>query len=78
MPWATVEAWKGRGVSARIRRGEWEGAPGGGEGAAERWGRMYFAGFVLRDFVLGVLLAVFAFAVGAPGFGDVDLDAGSC
>jgi len=39
---------------------------------------MYFAGFVLRDFVLGVLLAVFAFAVGAPGFGDVDLDAGSC
>jgi len=40
-------------------------------------GERYFAGFVLGDFMLGVLLAVFAFAVGAPGFGYVDLGAGS-
>lgn len=46
----------------------------GGRGDAGR----YFAGFVLGDFVLGVLSAVFAFAVGAAGFGDVDLDAGCC
>lgn len=31
------------------------------------------AGFVLRDFVLGVLLAVLAFAVGAAGLWNVDL-----
>lgn len=31
------------------------------------------AGFVLGDFVLGVLFAVFAFAVGAAGFGYVHL-----
>jgi len=48
---------------------------GGKEG---RLGMMYFAGFVLCDFVLSVLLAVFAFAVGAAGLGYVDLDAGSC
>jgi hypothetical protein len=34
----------------------------------------YFAGFVLCDLVLGVLLAVFALAVGAAGFGYVDLN----
>jgi hypothetical protein len=33
----------------------------------------YLAGFVLCDFVLGVLLALFALAVGATGFWDVDL-----
>jgi len=32
-----------------------------------------FAGFVLGDFVLGVLLAVLALAVGAAGFRYVDL-----
>lgn len=36
-------------------------------------GRTHFAGFVLRDFVLCVLLAVFAFAVGPAGFGYIDL-----
>ena len=36
----------------------------------------YFAGFVLCDFVLGVLFALFALAVGAAGFGDVDLGFG--
>lgn len=45
---------------------------------AGRWGEMYFAGFVLCDFVLGMLLAVLAFAVRAAGFGYVDLDAESC
>lgn len=32
----------------------------------------HLAGFVLCDFMLGVLLAVFALAVGAARFGDVD------
>ena len=32
----------------------------------------YLAGFVLGDFVLRVLFALFAFAVGAAGFGDLD------
>lgn len=31
------------------------------------------AGFVLRDLVLGVLLAVFAFAVGPAGLWNIDL-----
>jgi hypothetical protein len=31
------------------------------------------AGFVLCDFMLGVFFAVFAFAVGAAGFRNVDL-----
>lgn len=31
------------------------------------------AGFVLRDLVLGVLLAVLAFTVGAAGLWNVDL-----
>lgn len=31
------------------------------------------AGFVLCDLMLGVFFAVFAFAVGAAGFWDVDL-----
>ena len=35
--------------------------------------RAYLARFVLCDFVLGVLLAVLAFAVGAAGFRYVDL-----
>ena len=34
----------------------------------------YLAGFVLCDLVLGVFLAFFALAVGATGFGDVDLE----
>lgn len=34
---------------------------------------MYLAGFVLGDFVLGVLLALFALAIGATGLWDVDL-----
>ena len=34
----------------------------------------HFAGLVLRDFVLRVAVAVFAAAVGPPGFGDVDLN----
>jgi len=33
----------------------------------------YLAGLVLCDFVLGVLLAFFAFAVGPSGFWDIDL-----
>jgi hypothetical protein len=33
----------------------------------------YLAGFVLGDFVLSVLFAGFALAVGAAGLGDVDL-----
>ena len=33
-----------------------------------------FAGFILSDFVLSVLFAGLAFAVGAAGFGDVDLE----
>lgn len=61
----------GRGGGGRGQEGgSWKRRPVGG-------GR-YFAGFVLSDFVLGVFLAVFAFAVGAPGFGYVDLGAGSC
>jgi hypothetical protein len=56
-----------------------EGDRRGAVGREGRWGGgRYFAGFVLSDFVLGVFLAVFAFAVGAPGFGYVDLGAGSC
>ena len=50
-----------------------EGRGGGGEGGREE---AYFAGFILCDFVLGVFLAVFALAVGAAGFGDVDLGRG--
>lgn len=41
-------------------------------GGGRKWGTD-LAGFVLCDFVLGVFLAVFAFAVGTAGFGDVDL-----
>ena len=33
----------------------------------------YLAGFILRDLMLGVLLAVLTLAVGATGFWDVDL-----
>ena len=33
----------------------------------------HFAGFVLCDFVLGMLLAIFALAVGAAGFRNVHL-----
>ncbi len=35
---------------------------------------MYFAGFVLSDFVVGVLLAVLALAVGAASLGNVHLN----
>jgi len=38
----------------------------------------YFAGFVLRNFVLGVLLASFALAVGATSLGNVDLYIAVC
>lgn len=34
---------------------------------------MYFAGFVLRDLVVGVLFAVLALAIGAASLGDVHL-----
>ena len=34
----------------------------------------YLAGFVLCDFVLGVFLALFAFAVGAAGFWNLEYD----
>lgn len=33
----------------------------------------HFSGFVLRDFVLGVFLAVFALAVCSSGLGNVNL-----
>ena len=39
-----------------------------------RGGEMYFAGFVLRDLVVGVLLAVLALAVGTASLGDVHLE----
>ena len=42
-----------------------------GGGGGER-GKAYLAGFVLCDFVLGVLFALFAFAIGAARFGDLD------
>lgn len=48
------------------------GRYGGGEEV--QGGASHLAGFVLGDFVLGVFSAVFAAAVGAAGFGDVDLD----
>ena len=51
----------------RTEVGGWEG----------KWGR-YLAGFVLCDFVLRMFLAVFALAVGAAGFGYVDLDERVC
>ena len=38
------------------------------------WKRAYLAGLVLCDLVLGVLLAVFALAVGAAGLWNVDLN----
>lgn len=50
------------GFCREIRKGR------GGEGR-----RIYLAGFVLCDFVLGMLFTFFAFAVGAAGFGNVDL-----
>ena len=31
----------------------------------------YLAGFILRDFMLSVLFALFALAVGAAGFGNL-------
>ena len=34
-------------------------------------GGEYLAGFILGYFVLGVFFALFAFAVGAAGFGDL-------
>ena len=49
-------------------------------GADEEWmegdgeNGMYLSGFVLCDFVLGVFLALFALAVGAAGFGNLDYD----
>lgn len=42
-------------------------------GGRREWSGWYLAGFVLGDFVLRVLFALFAFAVGAAGFGDLDL-----
>jgi hypothetical protein len=36
-------------------------------------GGPYFAGFVLRNFVLSMLLAALALAVGPASLGDVDL-----
>ena len=51
---------RGNGVEGEVRRGE--------EAVMRACVRAYLAGFVLCDFVLGVLLALFAFAVGAAGF----------
>lgn len=39
----------------------------------EREWRADLSGFVLRDFMLGVLLAFLPFAIGPAGFGDVHL-----
>ena len=64
---------EGVGVSLRLGAGKW--GDGRVEGRGRGWGWKYLAGFVLCDFVLGVLLALFAFAVGAAGFGDLDGDA---
>ena len=36
--------------------------------------RWYLAGFVLCYFVLGVLFAIFAFAVGSAGLRNIDLE----
>ena len=45
---------------------------GSGGGRGERGGIVtYLAGFVLGDFVLGVLSTLFALAVGAAGFGNL-------
>lgn len=35
---------------------------------------MYFAGFVLSDFVVGVLFAILPLAVGPAGLGNVHLE----
>lgn len=51
-----------------------DGAGDEGEGPGGGQGRVYLSGFVLRHLVLCVLPAVSAFAVGAAGFGNVDLD----
>ena len=54
--------------------GSAEGPVGGnieGEGEAAKF---YLASFVLCDLVLRMLLALFALAVGAAGFGDVNLE----
>ena len=34
----------------------------------------YLAGFILRDLMLSVLFALFALAVGAAGFGNLEYD----
>ena len=44
----------------------------GEKGGGGEQGKAYLAGFVLCDFVLGVLFALFAFAIGAARFGDLD------
>ena len=36
--------------------------------------KLYLAGFILCDLVLGMLLAFFALAVGATGLGYVNLE----
>ncbi len=58
----------------RIEYGSAEGLVGGyveGEGEVAKF---YLASFVLCDLVLRMLLAFFALAVGATGFGDVNLE----
>ena len=42
-------------------------------GGKEEWIR-YLSGFVLCDFVLGVFLALFALAIGAARFGNLQYD----
>ena len=46
---------------------------GSGGGRGEKGGEIvtYLSGFVLGDFVLGVLSTLFALAVGAAGFGNL-------
>lgn len=56
----------------RVNGGFFWGGEGGSGYRGGGGGGGYLAGFVLGDFVLGVLFALFAFAVGAAGFGDLD------
>jgi len=63
-PCATEEACS----EDAVQLGTWRKEARGGSSE-----EAYLAGFVLCDFMLGVLLALFALAVGAAGLWDVDL-----
>ena len=70
-----IVAFLGRLMRPKRREdGSAEGLAGGyveGEGEAAEF---YLASFVLCDLVLRMLLAFFPLAVGATGFGDVNLE----